>query len=135
MGLQGLNHRAASNTKKQNRHKAEPADILFNRLQKIRGLAQVMAKIAAGEFINLDAKNKLFGDQKSANLNLEEQVRHFEIELIVTALIKAGGNQKRASKLLGIKATTLNAKIKRFKIPVGQTAANNLNDFLESSAS
>jgi len=45
-----------------------------------------------------------------------EEVSRFERSLICTALSKTGGHQIRAAKLLGIKPTTLNAKIKRYRI-------------------
>jgi DNA-binding protein Fis len=44
-----------------------------------------------------------------------DEVRQFEVSLIRTALGRAG-NQTRAAKLLGLKPTTLNAKIKRYGI-------------------
>jgi len=50
------------------------------------------------------------------SLNLEDEVRRFEIDLIRAALIKAGGNQALAARLLGVKHTTLNSKIKRYRI-------------------
>jgi DNA-binding NtrC family response regulator len=43
-------------------------------------------------------------------------VRDFEIKLIRTALIKTGGNQRRAAFLLGVKTTTLHNKIKVYGI-------------------
>jgi transcriptional regulator with GAF, ATPase, and Fis domain len=43
-------------------------------------------------------------------------VRRFERNLICNALVRAGGRQRRAAKLLGLKVTTLNAKIKRHGI-------------------
>lgn len=49
-------------------------------------------------------------------LNLSEQVRRFEAELIRSALIKTGGRQRRAARLLGVKVTTLHTKIKRYHI-------------------
>lgn len=48
--------------------------------------------------------------------NLHDEVREFEIELINTALSKTHGHQRQAAKLLGLKVTTLNAKMKRYKI-------------------
>ena len=42
----------------------------------------------------------------------------YERQLIESALKKAGGVQKQAADLLGLKATTLNEKIKRLGIPV-----------------
>ena len=51
---------------------------------------------------------------------LDEEVRQFEMNLIRTALGRTAGSQTRAAKLLGLKLTTLNAKIKRYHItPTG----------------
>ena len=47
---------------------------------------------------------------------LDEEVRQFEMNLIRTALGRTAGSQTRAAKLLGLKLTTLNAKIKRYQI-------------------
>lgn len=55
-------------------------------------------------------------DQGHTQLNFREQVLEFERSLIRSALVRAGGNQRRAARALGIKVTTLNAKIKRFRI-------------------
>ena len=48
--------------------------------------------------------------------NFHEEVREFEIELINAALSKTQGHQRQAAKLLGLKVTTLNAKMKRYNI-------------------
>jgi DNA-binding NtrC family response regulator len=51
---------------------------------------------------------------------LNDEVRQFEMNLIRTALGRTAGSQTRAAKLLGLKLTTLNAKIKRYQItPTG----------------
>lgn len=42
------------------------------------------------------------------------EVERYEIELINSALNKTGGNQSRAAKLLQMKSTTLNAKMKHY---------------------
>src|SRR4029078_2974401 len=47
---------------------------------------------------------------------LDEEVRQFEMNLIRTALGRTACSQTRAAKLLGLKLTTLNAKIKRYQI-------------------
>ena len=49
-------------------------------------------------------------------LGLQEEVQRYESELIRNALQKTRGNQRRAAKLLGVKVTTLNCKIKRLGI-------------------
>jgi transcriptional regulator with GAF, ATPase, and Fis domain len=54
-------------------------------------------------------------------LNLHTQVHHFEAALIRNALVKTGGRQRRAARLLGVKVTTLNTKIKRHNINLQPT--------------
>jgi len=53
-------------------------------------------------------------------LGLHEEVQRYEIELIRQALHRTRGNQRRAAKLLGVKVTTLNCKIKRFNISLSE---------------
>ena len=57
---------------------------------------------------------------KSANLigriDLDEELQRFEIDLIRCALLRTGGKQRQAARLLNVKANTLNAKIKRYGI-------------------
>ena len=54
--------------------------------------------------------------QNGDHLGLQEEVQRYESELIRHALLRTRGNQRRAAKLLGVKVTTLNCKIKRFGI-------------------
>jgi transcriptional regulator with PAS, ATPase and Fis domain len=49
-------------------------------------------------------------------IDFYDEVQRFETHLIKMALAETRGNQSRAAKLLGIKATTLNSKIKLFNI-------------------
>jgi DNA-binding NtrC family response regulator len=65
-------------------------------------------------------------DQK---LGLQEEVQRYESELIRDALQRTRGNQRRAAKLLGVKVTTLNCKIKRLGIAVhGPQDAHDFQD-------
>jgi transcriptional regulator with GAF, ATPase, and Fis domain len=48
--------------------------------------------------------------------NFYDEVRRFEIELINDALCRTHGHQQKAARLLGVKPTTLNSKIKRYNI-------------------
>lgn len=50
-----------------------------------------------------------------AEADLQTQVQQFETDLIRQALRRTAGNQARAARLLGVKPTTLNAKIQRYK--------------------
>src|SRR6266545_2008745 len=49
-------------------------------------------------------------------INFYEQVRRFEVDLIRRALEQTGGHQSRAARVLGMNATTLNSKIKTYRI-------------------
>ena len=79
-----------------------------------------------GHTINLEepaAFNAAVEDFGSADLpKLDDQfdfyteVERFEINLIKSALRITGGSQVKAAKLLKLNATTLNAKLKLFKL-------------------
>ena len=49
-------------------------------------------------------------------MGLSEAVARYERHLIASSLRRAGGVQKRAAELLGLKPSTLNEKIKRLGI-------------------
>jgi PAS domain S-box-containing protein len=49
-------------------------------------------------------------------IDFYDEVGRFETNLIRRALEQTGGNQKRAADLLGIKKTTINAMIRRYRI-------------------
>jgi DNA-binding NtrC family response regulator len=50
----------------------------------------------------------------SDGIDFYEEVKRYEIELIKSALNRCGGNQTRAARLLRMKSTTLNAKMKHY---------------------
>jgi len=84
--------------------KAATAVETENRLKSLREVALTL----------LDAVDSLKSEPPA--LKISDEVRRFETELIRTALERTGGNQARAARLLGVKHTTLNAKIKRYRI-------------------
>ena len=47
-----------------------------------------------------------------------EEVTKFEVELIRQALVHTKGNQRAAARLLGLKTTTLNSKVKTYNLDV-----------------
>ena len=65
------------------------------------------------------------------SISLQDEVQRFETDLIRTALERTGGNQARAARLLGVKHTTLNAKIKRYRIRCDEYAAEADKDIAE----
>jgi len=61
------------------------------------------------------------------DLSLQALVRRFEAEIIRQALMRTGGKQRQAARLLGEKKTTLNAKIMRYGIRVETRDAQSTN--------
>ncbi len=77
----------------------------------------------------LESLRSLRPPRSSEQPKLPEAVRRFETHLILAALQKTRGNQLRAARLLGVKHTTLNAKIKRYGISInGYRSENELSD-------
>lgn len=52
----------------------------------------------------------------SDGIDFYKEVERYEIDLIKAALTRGGGSQTEAARLLGMHATTLNAKIKHYGI-------------------
>ena len=57
-----------------------------------------------------------YRQQPETDINLSEKVQQYEIDLICNAMIASNGNQRQAAKMLGMKSTTLHAKIRRYEI-------------------
>jgi DNA-binding NtrC family response regulator len=54
----------------------------------------------------------------SSNIPLKEFMESLERSIILRVLGRVGGNQREAAKILGLKSTTLNEKIRKYKIPL-----------------
>jgi transcriptional regulator with GAF, ATPase, and Fis domain len=76
----------------------------------------------------LESLGSLTAPPPETSLNLDDEVRRFEIALIRTALIKTKGNQAGAARLLGVKHTTLNAKIKRYQLQTNRNVGGGIPD-------
>ena len=88
---------------------SQPAAVINNKLEALKVLANSML----AEVTSLE-RNKEVAAQSKIDLN--EEVERFEIDLIRCALMRTGGRQRQAARLLNIKPTTLHAKLKRYKI-------------------
>lgn len=62
-------------------------------------------------------------------LTFAEAMDRYEIDLIRNALIHTGGNQSKAARLLGLPITTLNSKIKKFKIELPGYSSASMTGF------
>lgn len=75
-----------------------------------------LREVTAALLDEVKALTPLKSIKLETSIDLDEEVRKFEIYLIERALEKTGGSQTQAARLLKLKHTTLNAKIKRYEI-------------------
>lgn len=93
-----------------------------DRIQRVVDLADALLNEA-----ETLARDKAFTEEATrlkpldilSGISFYDEVQRFETHLIRMALAETGGNQAKAARLLGIKATTLNSKIKLFNIEIG----------------
>ena len=83
---------------------------IARKVESLRELALSLLKQVEQLEESLSAR----GAGRSTDLHAE--VQRFETEIIRDALQKTGGHQRRAARLLGVKVSTLNAKIRRYGI-------------------
>jgi DNA-binding NtrC family response regulator len=83
-----------------------------NNLPKI-SLLKRLSELMLAEVRNIDRNNELkFGN----GFKLDEYLEECEKDIIRYALYISGNNQIVASRLLGMKPTTLNMKLKRYRL-------------------
>ncbi len=78
--------------------------------------AQILKDLALALLSEVQTLGDNQAMESSSGIDFYDEVRRFEIELIQRALKKTGGHQMRAARLLNVKVTTLNSKIKRYHI-------------------
>lgn len=82
---------------------------LHTRLDDLRAMARSL-------LTELESLGQPDAPEPDGKLNLDDELKRYEIGLIRAALDKAEGSQTRAARMLGVKVTTLNTKIKRYQI-------------------
>ena len=90
--------------------------VMNNRLEALTVLSQSLMREVEALRDNTKSETEIIGEVKDGKIDLEKEVQKFEVELIRCALVRTGGRQRRAAKLLNVKISTLNAKIKRYGI-------------------
>lgn len=95
----------------------QSAAIINNRLEALKVLSNSL-------LYELEALKMNENVVKNGKIDLSGEVQRFEADLIRTALLRTGGRQRPAARLLSIKANTLNAKIKRLGIEPNNLTVN-----------
>lgn len=92
-----------------------------DRIQRVVDLADALlseAETLARDKAFTEEANKLRPLDILGGIDFYDEVQRFETHLIKMALAETAGNQAKAARLLGIKATTLNSKIKLYSISI-----------------
>ena len=84
-----------------------------NRLEAVKTLTKLLLH-EIESLAEISLPNAGQPEQKPINLN--DSVQRYEVTLICNALLESRGNQSKAAKKLGMKTTTLHAKIRRYEI-------------------
>jgi DNA-binding NtrC family response regulator len=93
--------------KPQVRVASERPAVIHNKLEALK----VLANSILFEVKSLETSREA---RSSSKVDLCSEVQQFEADLIRCALMRTGGRQRRAAALLGVKPTTLHAKMKRY---------------------
>ncbi len=92
----------------------EKIDILKNET------VEILKEVKSFSFIYRSSLHSA-SEKMERGINLNEAIKDIEIKLIKRALELSGGRQNQAAKLLNIKHTTLNEKIRRYGIDHRET--------------
>jgi transcriptional regulator with PAS, ATPase and Fis domain len=86
-----------------------------NGIQHLIDLSQIMMREAeklAGQAVFNEESHRLEEINLSEGIDFFQEIKRFEMSLIQLALAHTGGHQAKAAKLLNLKPTTLNSKLK-----------------------
>lgn len=88
---------------------------LENRVEQLVMLAKTLANEIETLQTQISTDNRETQiDFDNDSIDFYDEVERYEIELIKSALNKCDGNQTQAARLLRMKSTTLNAKMKHY---------------------
>ncbi len=91
--------------------KLEISVAVNNRLEALKTLSNSIS----GQIAAIQREERVAGQNR---IDLAEEVNRYEADLIRCALFRTGGRQRQAARLLNVKVSTLNAKIKRLGISI-----------------
>lgn len=97
------------------------AEFLRNEIQRTLRLVTPLPFLRVISFLATD-------EGIEEGIDLEEEVKRIEVQLIKRALTFAGGRQNKAAKLLKLNHTTLNCKIKRYGINYRESVLESKNE-------
>lgn len=95
--------------------------LIYDQLTSLRESLSGLLEEANDLLTQLESACDVTAVSPGEGFSMYDEVRRFEAELIKWALRLTDGHQSRAAQVLGINATTLNAKITRFGLTGAST--------------
>jgi DNA-binding NtrC family response regulator len=90
---------------------SDPSDSETLKLEVLRVISRALES-------KVDNPTAILDFDHRNGVDFYQEVTKFEIELIRQALVCTKGNQRAAARLLGLKTTTLNSKVKTYNLDV-----------------
>ena len=94
------------------------AEDLVEEKDSASGKTTTLKQLALKLLLEAQSLNEVTRLDVQSGIDFYEEVKRFEVDLIQRALSFTGGNQVRAARLLKMKVTTLNSKIKHYDINI-----------------
>ncbi len=88
-------------------------NLVGNRIEALKTLTKLLLREVESLEEVTPSKNT---PNAEAVISLNDKIQRYEINLICHALLESHGNQSKAAKKLGMKNSTLHAKIRRHEI-------------------
>lgn len=92
--------------------------LIQNQLEALKSLSLLLVR----EINSLEEKQSALEKEilQEKPISLFNELQRFEANMLRCAMIRTMGNQLKAAKLLGLKPTTLNMKLKRYNIDLSE---------------
>ncbi len=95
-----------------------------NQLEALKSLSMLLVReINSLEETEMSLEREIESEKQ---ICLLEEIARFEARMIRCALIRSMGKQTTAAKLLGMKVTTLNMKIRRYRIDLTELSSDSI---------
>lgn len=101
----------------ENEQLVQSSSSINNHLEALSVLSKSLLREVESLKDNTKTKGETMENLSDGRIDLDREVQKYEAELIRCALVRTGGRQRRAARLLNVKISTLNSKIKRYGIP------------------
>ena len=94
------------------------ATLAIGLLKEVEDMGSAVTKVTTNRSRPLRSLDACASVLRGQPIDFYKEVERYEIDLIKKALRHTGGSQRRAAQLLNLRASTLNAKLKNYRIDI-----------------